>query len=586
MQTAFTYNDILVKDVLTDSIEFTSEKESTGVDQIGIRCTATFTGIVHCAQTDHTGKKVDPFRGGLDALFKALSKDRRKFILTMGGQTIITVAPGAIEPTGPASQRTPNLLQMDIANGPQVQLQVTKITAGVSATIRFTINYMIVNCGDHASQNTNGLLNLRFWIAENIDMSTGLTSRVFAGKIRLAHKNIHPHLIARLVTIPSVQSGFKREYMRWDESPNGLELDFAIEDREIVAAPPYNAYAGYGATSWTGNLVHSTETMGATSSVVVSLQLTGPKNVSILELVDLAYRVIAQKLQYQKVIKGQQAFFEYFEVSEELSNNSIGCTARIKHTGANASLIGLFNLQGQPFVGQPMGDLGIGYDSNRAYIPDLTAGVATLFLSALQSPCMPNRMPTSQEQTSQPKPQFKTQAGGDDHGTDGRLEQLSQTVSESQLKAMYFSWRMTSELHHVTGRIPLANGASASSQESPISIVNLHRACDLRHVTIESERLNSPPELPSFLHNFIDVNGHTNTVIGTPKISPSAPQLSADGRNLLFAAEMDIWYALSKAINASHRIPVGTTPYRKTSESDPSRSLPPSTFVAPKSLLS
>lgn len=588
MQTAFTYNGILVKDVLTESIVFDAEKESTGVDQIGVACSGSWTGVVHISSGDHTGHRVSSLQNSLDDVLMALSKDRRKFELTMGRVALITVVPGAVEPGIAFGAVAGTFHQRDLNNGPIPRVEVLKIVAGVSATIRFSLRWTIPNCGTPGGAVTgDGLVNFRMWISENVDCKTWLTSRTFQGRIRVAHKNISPHALARVVTVPPLEAGFRRDFMRWDESSDGLHLDFSFQDREIVASAPYNKFAGYGAVDWSGRLVHSTETLGATSNISVNVRLTGNKKTSVLALAELAYLVIAQKIQYQTVVKGQQAFFEYFEIAEELADNVIECQARIKHTGRTRDMIGLFNLENSPFIGQPMGDLGVGYDSNIAFSPAPTAGVGTMFLSVLQTACQPARMPIGRP-TTPPKNVPKTQNQPfTSPGTQNFPQSQSQSAaSPSQLDAMYFSWKMTSDLFHVSGRIPVANGAVFTSTDSPITIVNLHRPATLREYRIEAERLNKAPQLPSFLDNFRDLNGILHTVTGTPRISPSVPQLSADGRNLLHHATMEVCYALDKAIAANMRIAVGAPPYRTSSLNDPTRSIGAESFLDPRLLLS
>jgi hypothetical protein len=578
------YGGILIKDILTDSVRADVVKDSTGVDQLGVRYTVTGTGIVHMAAQDHTGHRVNRIQTDLLGVIQALSKDRRPFAMDIGGLPFIRVWPGAAEPNAPPGTTTTKLDLMDIDNGPIPSIVVTKITAGVSANIQFTFTFTIPNCGGPGTTTGSGLVNFRFWIAEFVNAKQNwLTTRTYQGKIRVAHKNVNPHALSRVVTIPPLQNGFRRDIIRWDESENGLELSFAFEDQEIVAAPPYNKFNGTGATAWSGRLTHSTDTLGATSLIEGRVRLEGPKGTSVLELADIAIRVISQKIQYVKLVRGAQAYFLHFSIAEELADNIVECEAVIRHTGNQRDFIGLFSLENSPVIGQPMGDLGIGYDSNIVWQPGLSAPFTGLYTSILQTPCQPGRMPQAAAVKGQ---KYKSQTvSGSGQSNAGMTAMPPSTASPSQLDHLYFDYRLDSEYHMQSGRIALPTGAAANSAEPSIAVVNLFRPVTIREVRIEASRLNKPPELPTPNVAFRDLNGVLHTPFGEIDLCASAPQLSADSRNLLYETKLSAWYAMDQSLRSGQKIPVGTVPYRRTSGSDAARSLPPEIFLPPQNLL-
>jgi hypothetical protein len=583
MQTTIKYNGILIKDILTESIRADDAKDSTGVDQLGLKFTVTGTGIVHMADQDHTGYQVRSIQTDLLGVIKALGKDRRPFLMAIGGLPFISVKPGAAEPNAPTGTTTTTLDMMDIDNGPIPSIVVTKITAGVSAHIQFTFTFTIPNCGGPGVTSSSGLVNFRFWVASYVNCQNWLETRTYQGKIRVAHKNINPHALARVVTIPPLQNGFMRKIIRWDEGENGLDLAFAFEDQEIVAAPPYNRFNGTGSAAWSGRLTHSTDTLGATSLIEARVRLEGPKGTSILELADIALRVISQKIQYNKLVKGAMAYFLHFDIAEELAENIVECDAAIRHTGSQGDFVGLFSLENSPVIGQPMGDLGIGYDSNVVWQPGLSAPFAGLFSSILQTPCQPGRMP----QTPAVKPQkYQSQTlSGSSQSDDGSTAMINSTASRSQLDHLYFDYRLESDYKLGTGRIALPTGAAANSNAATLAVVNLYRPTAMREVRIEASRLDKPPELPTPNVPFLDLNGISHTPIDVIDLSPAAPQLSADSRHLLYEVKMSAWYAMAQPPRIGQKIPVGTVPYRRTSGTDAARSLPPEIFLPPQLLL-
>jgi hypothetical protein len=600
MQTAFTYNGILVKDVCTESMDFSSEKESTGVDQVGIRCQCVFTGVVYALKPasqmqiaptiNHMGVGLEDFRGELHNLIKNLSKDRRRFILTFGRREIINVGPGAVEPGTATTQFTTDLEKMDISNGPHVQVQVTKITAGVSAHIRFTITYTIPNCGTPGKGGPSGLINFRFWIHEEIDAGrTWLTTRTFAGRIRVAHKGVHPHVLSRIVTVPPLENGFKREFVQWDESSDGLHLDFTYRDVEKIASAPWNQYANLGAIDWDGQLTASTNDFGFTGRVDLRLRLTGPKSTSKADLIKIGFLVAESKARFFEATnavgnQGAVVFLEALSVSEELAENTIGIVASIRHTGGNL-ISGILSIGTDQILGKPLGDLGIGYNPEKHFAPGPSAGVGSLFLSVLQTPCQPASMPiVSVQRPKKPKVKRQSAEDDDDH-PDTTLQSSGSALSRSHLDSMYLDYSLESDIRISTGRMMLATGAPAGSREPTSAIVNLHRPTAWREIRIDASRLHAPPQLPDWSKKFTDANGIVATPIGEPLVTGTAPQVSADGRKLLFRAGTQIVYALSRAPKSGESLPVGCVPYRFSTFSDPSRVLTSGTFSAPDLIL-
>jgi hypothetical protein len=585
MQTTIQYGDVLIKDVLTESIDHSVAKDPTGVDQMGVRVVGIFTGVVHCSSGDHTGKKVTRLNTDLSGILQKLTKDRCQFTMKIGGSVLYNVRPGAREPAF-ANAGVDSSALIDIDNGPKTHVTVTKITAGYSAHIRFQIEFLITNCGGAGTINSTGLINFRFWVGDDVDCRTWLTTRVYQGRIRVAHKNISPQALARVVTVPPLEDGFQRRFIRWHESDNGLELDFAYQDEEMIAAPPFNGFTGEGAIDWDGHLSLSTETQGATSTAEVVVRLTGPKSTSVAALENIAFLVIQSKLQLRKLVVGKGSFFwQSFGVVEQLAANSIEVAARIFHTGNTQLLGGLMTMAGSELLAQPLGNMGIGYDPGVAMNPGPSAGVGGLYLSLLQTPCNPNTMPqTLTYPQSKPykirrKREQVTQSPGD------QLQDFESLASRSHLNDLYLYYYLDSDIMLDSGTIAMPTGAASDSKQGSLAFVNLYRPTCEREVRISAGRIDQPPELPAPNLSFDDENGITHKPIGAPRVVPSAPQLSADGRTLLFEVEMQLRFGLSRVPNRNESLPIGVLPYR-IKGADRSNSLPGNAFVAPGRILS
>src|SRR5690606_3683502 len=109
---------------------------------------------------------------GQAAVNTALMRPRKRFTMTIGGVTLFDVFPGA---TPGGQVPAPTFNQMDITNGPTPRLEILGIIGTSALRVRFSVDFVVPNC-DTVSPGL-GYLNLRFWIADDIDCKTWTTTR-------------------------------------------------------------------------------------------------------------------------------------------------------------------------------------------------------------------------------------------------------------------------------------------------------------------------------------------------------------------------------------------------------------------------
>lgn len=581
MQTTIIYNGVTIRDVLTDNISHEPFLDSTGVDQIGVRVVVDCTGVIHASPNALTrGVQVGNLAAGLNDTVYRLQKNRRGFKMLIGGQPLYDVQPGAVEPGTPAGVATKFLNNMDLNHGPKPRVQVLSIKAGYSATIRFQVEFVVSICSGSPGEAHSGLVNFRFWIAEDIDCKSWLTTRTYSGRLRVAHKHFSPHLLARSIIAPPLQRGFKRDSIAMHESENGLELDFTIQDREIVAAPPWDPQAKVGASDWRGQFQIST-TNGAVCESNLSFQLTGPKGTSKADLATIAMRVIEAKTHLAQGFADKQVFPKHFAISEELHANTIECSLRLLHTSKEQTLLGIFDLGGENEFGKPL-QLQGGYDPDVAFHPGTSATLTGLFTSLLQTPCNTARMPQVRDQDPEPY-EPKSTGGTQTQASQGSLpDYKGETLSPSHYQSAYLDYQIDSDLEADTGRAVFPTGAAITTQS--VAVVNMHNPIAVRDIRIEARRVWTPPELPTPNVAFTDTNGILHRSIGVPKISAGAPELGADSRSLLYSSYMSLKYAMSRPPLIGEAVSVGAVPYRASGYQDASRRLPANIFVDPKKL--
>jgi len=587
VQTRISYNSVTILDVLTDGISHVPEYES-GVHQVGVRVRASFTGNVHTSNQDLHGKRSPraALGDGLNVLLKDLTIGRRPFLLTIGTSVVYDVRPGAVAPNAPRGAVTADLEKMDIDNGPKPQVEILKITSGTSATIRFTIEFVVPNCGGGYAKNTTGLVNFHFWIAEDIDCRTWLTTRTYTGRLRVAHKGISAQSLARQIAIPPQQRGVKRSVAQLAESEDGLHLDFTVVDQEIIAAPPWSPNGKYGAVEWDGIHQMSTQAGGAVTVSDITLRLVGPKGTSKEDLFTLALRVVEAKTHFFALLKNNNSvYLEHFGMKDVLKDNDIEVGLRMRYTGSESYALAIWGLGGRFDMGKPIGDLGIGFDDQVAFQPGQSATLTGLFLSVLQTPCAPATMPQIRDTpVKEYEPKYKP--GAKKIEPEGAVEKYpAEQPSPGHLSAMYLDYAIESDLIVNSGKLALPTGAASNSNSPSLAVIQLYRPTAMREIRLEATRVGKPPELPAPNTNFTDSNGIVHTQIGDANIVPTVPQLSADARRLLYGASMQIRYAMSRPPRIGESVSIGCLPYRTSSPGDSSRRLPADIFVNPAKLL-
>ena len=571
MATNITYNGVTIRDVLTEDVDYTNENDKTGVDPIFTRVRLSFHCVLHDLPQATLGvSHGSNIAANLNSLVRKLMLPRQRFTMTIGGRTLFDVQPAHSKLEGPLNGR-------DVNNGPKPSVKVLKILGDRTARIRFSIELAIPNCGSAGA----GYLNLRYWIADDID-GNWRTTRIYRGRLRVASKAVTPHAF-RNVVMPSLVAGFRRDAISLRESDDGLELDFEIRDIEQYASAPFPA------TKWRGNhMVVSPYDGSALCESELRVELEGPNSVHKTRLVALAASIINKKLHYLE--RRASIMPIYIAFNEDLAENKVDAVARIRHIGEYwAYAVELGNLGNflPPDVNAATGPGGqfIYYDPYRSPTPVPTASLAGIFLSFVQTPCAPAQMP--QVQTGQLQhPSYGGQALGPAISiTYGPLPAWQPNISQSHKKAAYATYRAQSQIEVTGGQLalPVARQAAAKLQDT-VALVTLHPGVARRTVIIDAERIAEWPQLPKPI-DFSDENGIKHTVLDHD-VEPEAPPLAGDVRTNIFKASMTIIYAMSRPPRAGESLPVGNLPYRTPEGgASPTNKIPYPYFEDPKGLI-
>lgn len=572
MATRIIYNDVAIEDCLTESIDQTVEYDSTNVDPLATRTTVTVHGTVHLNQG--SGHGIDAANQSLAGLYaavqSALLTPRRQFRMWIGNSLLMDVRPAAVEFGNKTTLVGVNLNHTDINHGPKPKLRVNKILGDQAMKVTFTVEMYVPNC-DSSKRTPDGVVNLRYWIGDDIDCTDWRTTRTFRGRLRVSGKNVKlSHL--RSMCIPPLENGFRRKNIALHESEDGLLLDFTVTDEEMWAVAPKPA------THWDGNLsLSSPMAGGAVGEAELRVLLHGDRNTDKRDLMKLAAQIVDKKLHAIDQLVDGSAFLLYTALNESLSLNRVEMIARIKLIGGKqGDGFTLYNLPALQNLGKfvPIE----GYTPNKSYAPGPTAGLQGWFTSLLQTPCLPQSFPAIANTdtiimttpTTPEKNPYKPESG---------VPPYKNSYSNEHLTAAYSNYALSSEMHEQSGSIslPVAYTNSAVQPASTVSAIQVARARAHREIRIEAERLHKWPEIPKPV-SFKDENQITHT-IRKHMIAPGGTSLSADGKKDLYSTHCRLVYDLSRPPTFSEGVRAGTLPYRvKGYTTD---RLPGEFFIAP-----
>jgi hypothetical protein len=588
-ETTIVYNNVTIKNVLTDDINQEVVQDSTGVDPIYIRVTGTFTGIIHAVSPGipvTIGMTVQglgtDLASGYNVVIDDLLQPRRPFLMMVGASALFNIVPGMVEPgvPNPNFGDTVPIRRTDCNHGPITSVKLLNIISANTMKIQFRIVMHLPYCdSDGTGLNSSGALSLRFWISEDIDYTDWTTERIYQGVFRVRHMghNVLTQIRNNFI-FPGLVEGFVRRHITLSQRPNGLELDFQIRDKEVWAVPPYPA------THWEAFQTVTCPRPGlAMMESEVMVRLKGDKNTSKLVLLQLLQTIMDHKLHRTDMTYDGQSFPLFLQYRDNLPNNEVEGIARINLVGTQHVLWNVPKEKfGHPLKAPEFAD----YNKERAKIGSPTACIRGLFLAFLNNPCHISQLPTANEDARQIVfPGLTCTISTPEQGELPPYE--NGYSSEHKSAGAYHVYRMRSRSHTNSGVIQLPFGKTSGSSGSSVDtavILQLHQPVGQRWVDLEAERLQTWPSIPS-PEEFSSNPGGIRHVIVDKTETPSAPMLSVDGKKTLYHIASRYYYAHNRAPNVGE-IPSCLMPYRiQSSAGEPIFVVPATAYKSPYGFL-
>lgn len=296
------YNNLLLTDVLTEEFSFeevrTPDQSQVLYNHIVIKVSAIIDKGLNNFRESPGTPGVGAIRGGdlpfsddnLRLIYDRLMTDRALLRYSMPGHEVIE-SPAVVPNTG--GQRYP----CDAMQGPKpLYCQITQISGTGSFYVRFGIETWQDKCVDGGK-----LIRSHRWsMAHDVDGDTWLTTRIVTGQLYfrpewLERINANAGQIFR-DWVHQIPAGFKRQNVKVQVAPNGMELAYSFVDVEEVLplgskSPATKLQADFSISS------SLAEGKPALTQASCHISATGPKSQYRFNLLRMAISIAMRKLQ-------------------------------------------------------------------------------------------------------------------------------------------------------------------------------------------------------------------------------------------------------------------------------------------------
>lgn len=552
MATDLTYNGVTLKNVLTRSFEQEPVYDESGTDILYQKFTVSVEAIANAdllLEANPTLGTMGVGVGGgaagqvIQSARIRLAETRGAFVYQMEGNDILTSS-----------------ALLDANNGPKPrQVKIAQVSPN-TLRIMFTIEVCKVDC----TENPSPVINNRWSCTDDID-DNYRTVRTWRGRLRLSNAVYNPQFF-RKVVLPVLPKGWRRTRMHFNAPPNTLELEYWIQDTEMLGE-----HAPRPAVKMSCVHTESMEMAGMNNIGSITVRLDGSRTSDKRQMLERAMQIAIAKLAIDQ-LSNTQGILKNLDIVDYFgeSTNSVEVRARMTRIPGNGGVAsGLGAILALTF-GKPLKLLNIpSYDPDRGVIPsaygtagDTPAGLAGLFACYLQSPCndihgMPQQPATGNADPLTTSDSEPSQATYTESSPVLGLD--TPESGQDHILAAYQYCRMESILDVSNGRValPIAR-AEDDEDDSTQAVVRLTKAHAKRTIRYSAERLGLQPQMWNPV-DFTDANGIKHSLLDfTPTFQPA--QLDNLGRPV-FALDVEYVYALSKVPGPSQPFSVGSLPW-------------------------
>lgn len=548
--TTISYNGVTIQDVLIENISQKKEFSPGGYDRY-VKTTITCTGTLFYTDNNITGgfglRLPGSLPAGLRSTCDTLSEAQKNFTLSIDGVTAWNVR-------GVKAQSSTNA-NLDIDNGPKTSAKVLHVFGSHSARILFTIELSYVPCSNN-SVKEGSVIWLDFWQSVTVD-DRWMETRVYEGILRTATRINSVHQFQGIVR-PPLSRGFKVERMEFSESQDGLSLRFRITQKQLVQVPPFPA------VKWRGTHAIEYPKPGLnTPQANISVEVNGTADTDKEALWYLCYQIMNRKLHLEEVINEQIALVTQLSFEEGINDTTILGRATVRQFGMEKDDRLQFQSRDRTFA-KPLTLPNFNYDPKRFLNPIPSTSLANIFTKAMYNDSCVINTQNFWQQGDDPDTNYTKEKATNDKSEQPEYTQVVNSPGNNQelreVQTSYSHYYVTSHYQFRSGvvNLPLAVPAAGVATEKSKQFT-MHQPFGKRRINIDAERVNDYPDIPAFV-SFKDKNGTTLTPhVYEPQLNN--PQLSSDGRKVLYSAKFTADYWMSETPEPGKGLPTGTTPF-------------------------
>ena len=592
--------------------------DDSKTDQMFVRYKLRFECLLHAqayAQWSKTDGSIPIFTGDFNSnelahadscmslreMLRRLKSPRQELRVTMGNNIMLDVRPFTASGGGGDTEG----IWLDVENGPKPQrVEVTQLTTGqIAGAAVFTLNFEIdCTCLLCPSGNVNFVISNRWSIGESMDANF-FTTRSITGKMRVASAALNAE-IARLLILPSLEYGFRRDSIDYSVAADGLEVTYTVKDRQVYQAAPWPC------TRMEGTHTESTKD-GILFNSTVQVEVEGHPGASKAAMLAWIIGVMESRLGDLSKLntaqkgpngKAELAYVESCVFTDHIGErNVISGQLQITHSidltpdsNGNVSYDAVSNISigkfGSPLKLAPLGT-DYTYDSTVSKVPaawgyDVQAGddgrspAARLLLACyLQSPCYDRHnignaaTPSSQytPYTAQKQPPA-VQEHQNSYTLPGSPSP-STSLSSSQQQAIYTVSTMETHWHQdpVKVQIPIASASLKASDDTCV-LATLGPTQASVEFHYEAERFMAQPQIPEPKNAWALASGLKASLM-RHYVRLHPPTVTANATGKVYRTEAYYVYALNRPPLPTESIPIGILPALSYTARDNSVSL-------------
>jgi len=594
MSTTVEYNGVTMTGVTTRRWQQDAVYDGSGTDLVRHKFSLSFEGLCHAQAggpiTAATAPTADDAPATEKTIRARLLMPRGPLKVRMGvtegnnksGTTLLAVAPSP----GTSSQSG----YEDVDNGPKPQsVNITRVVGDELLRIVFDIECSVVECVQQVTGNIGPVLSNRWSLSEEMDENF-YTVRSIRGTLRIANSQIGIQDY-RMVVVPGLEDGFRRERLTFAAKADGLEADYEIVDRQVHNAAPWPA------TSISGRHTESTSD-GVLMFTEVSVQVEGPPHVPGTELRRIAIGIIEARTKYlsEKNRKANPSYVAHAAVSEQLgTRNIISVTLKLQRNvaktsdGADAQRQ-LFGSLLDSGMGDPLKVEGHPeYKATKSHPPSIYGYdswgkerrpvVVNLLSCYLQMPC--NQIHGIAKGTNPKPPKKKKVKKGEPGrhypgGSSGNVPVIEQkevpTVYSPTIytTAIYTLYKMESRYNTTTGmlQLPLAQPPIPweTGSGDTATIVQVAGSLFRRVIRVEAERAGAWPQLPMPAPYYRD--GTLSGTLLSHSVVMVTPGVSPDAAKRTYKLLGEYVYALNRPPTLQEKLRNGKIPFLSATAKD------------------